>query len=137
VGHVVRMSEKRNAYKISVGVPERPHRRHGHRQKIFKWLFKNIRCECMEWIQLTQDKGHFLVLVNIHSFYVFVVRCFEFTQGSNFRDKIRIQDIPKGEGKLETVPRRLQSKSIIIRTYKAIFCLCMKLVLWHQVRNID
>jgi hypothetical protein len=34
VGHVVRMSEKRNAYKVSVGIPERPLRRHRHRQDI-------------------------------------------------------------------------------------------------------
>jgi hypothetical protein len=49
---------------------------------IFELLLKKIRCECVDWVQLTQDKDHCRVLVNTCTFYVFVVRCFEFTQGT-------------------------------------------------------
>jgi hypothetical protein len=66
-GHVARMGEKRNAYRLLVGKPEgsrplgRPRRR---------WL-ANIRMDLVEvewgdvdWIGLAQDRGRWSVLVN-------------------------------------------------------------------------
>jgi hypothetical protein len=66
-GHVARMGEKRNAYKLLVGKPEgrrpleRPRRR---------WL-DNIRMDLVkvgwgdvEWIVLAQDKDRWRALVN-------------------------------------------------------------------------
>jgi hypothetical protein len=62
-GHVARMREKRNAYKLLVGKPEgkRPRRR---------WL-DNIRMDRVEvgwgevdWIGLAQDKDRWRALVN-------------------------------------------------------------------------
>jgi hypothetical protein len=66
-GHVTRMGEKRNAYRLLVGKPEgrkplgRPRRR---------WL-DNIRTDLVEmgwsdvdWIGLAQDRGRWRALVN-------------------------------------------------------------------------
>jgi hypothetical protein len=61
-GHVARMGEKRNAYRLLVGKPEgRPRRR---------WL-DNIRMGLVEvgwgdvdWIGLAQDRGRWRALVN-------------------------------------------------------------------------
>jgi hypothetical protein len=67
VGHVARMGEKRNAYRLLVGKPEgrRPLGRPRHR-----WL-ENIRMDLVEvgwgdvdWIGLAQDRGRWRALVN-------------------------------------------------------------------------
>jgi hypothetical protein len=66
-GHVARMGEKRNAYRLLVGKPEgrRPLERARRR-----WL-DNIRIDLVElgwgdvaWIGLTQDRGRWRALVN-------------------------------------------------------------------------
>jgi hypothetical protein len=58
-GHVARMSEKRNAYRILVGKPEgkRPLRRPRRR-----WVdniemdLREIGCDGMDWIDMAQDR---------------------------------------------------------------------------------
>jgi hypothetical protein len=66
-GHVARMGEKRNAYRLLVGKPEekRPLRRLRHR-----WMNK-IRMDLVEvgwgdvdWIGLAQDRDRWRALVN-------------------------------------------------------------------------
>jgi transcription termination factor 2 len=66
-GHVARMEEKRNAYRILVGKQEgkRPLRRFRRRWE------DNIRMDLretgwggMDWIDLPQDRGQFRTLVN-------------------------------------------------------------------------
>jgi hypothetical protein len=66
-GHVARMGEKRNAYRILVGNPEgkrplgRPRRR---------WVdniemdLREIGWDGMDWIDLAQDRDHWRALVN-------------------------------------------------------------------------
>jgi hypothetical protein len=67
VGHVARIGEKRNAYRLLVGKPEgkRPLERQRRR-----WV-DNIRMDLVEmgwgdvnWIGLAQDRGKWRVLVN-------------------------------------------------------------------------
>jgi hypothetical protein len=69
-GHVSRMGEKRNAYRLLVGKPEgrRPLGRPRHR-----WL-DNIRMDLVEvgwgdveWIGLSQDRDRWRALVNLVS----------------------------------------------------------------------
>jgi hypothetical protein len=66
-GHVARMGEKRNAYRIMVGKPEgkRPLGRPRHR------LVENIRMDLREigwdgidWIDLAEDRDQWMPLVN-------------------------------------------------------------------------
>jgi hypothetical protein len=53
--------EERNAYKILVGNPVRmkaPWRARS-RWKILKWMIKETGWECVYWIHLAQDRGHY------------------------------------------------------------------------------
>jgi hypothetical protein len=61
-GHVARIGEKRNAYRILVGKPEgkRPLRRPRHR-----WVDDmKMDLRGIEWIDLAQDRGQWRALVN-------------------------------------------------------------------------
>jgi hypothetical protein len=66
-GHVARIGEMKNAYKILVGKPEgrrtfgRTKRR---REDNIKTVLKNILCESVEWIRLAQDRYQWRALVN-------------------------------------------------------------------------
>jgi hypothetical protein len=63
VGHVARMGEKRNAYRILVGKPE-------GKRPLGRWVdnikmdLREIRCDGMDWIDLAQDRDHMRSLVN-------------------------------------------------------------------------
>jgi hypothetical protein len=67
-GHVARIGEKRNSYRILVGKPERkrPLGRPRHR-----WLdnikinFREIGWDGMDWIDLAQDRDQWRNLVNM------------------------------------------------------------------------
>jgi hypothetical protein len=67
VGHVARIGEKRNAYRILVGKPEgkrrlgRPRRRWVDNIKIG---LREIGWDGMDWIDLAQDRDHWRALVN-------------------------------------------------------------------------
>jgi hypothetical protein len=59
MGHVKRMGEMRNAYKIFVGKPDekRPHRRLWRRwEDNIRMNLREIGWEGVDWIHLTQDK---------------------------------------------------------------------------------
>jgi hypothetical protein len=66
-GHVARMGEKGNAYRILLGKPEgkrplgRPRRRWVDN---IKMGLREIRWGGMDWIDLTQDKDQWRALVN-------------------------------------------------------------------------
>jgi hypothetical protein len=66
-GHVARMREKRNAFRILMGKPEgkrplgRPRRRWVGNIKID---VREIRWDCMDWIDLAQDRDQWRALVN-------------------------------------------------------------------------
>jgi hypothetical protein len=66
-GHVARMGETRNAYRILVGKPEgkrprgRPRRRGVDNIKIF---LRKIVWDGMDWIELTQDRYQWMAVVN-------------------------------------------------------------------------
>jgi hypothetical protein len=66
-GHVARVGEKRNVYKMLVGKPEgkrslgRPRRRWVDN---IKMDLREIRWGGMDWIYLVQDGDHWRVLVN-------------------------------------------------------------------------
>jgi hypothetical protein len=66
-GHVARMREKRNAYRILVGMPEgkrplgRPRRRWVDNIKI---VLREIGWDDMDWIDLAQNRDQWRVLVN-------------------------------------------------------------------------
>jgi hypothetical protein len=66
-GHVARMKEKRNAYRILVGNPEgkrplgRPRRRWVDN---IKMNLTEIRWDVMDWIDLVQDRDQCKVLMN-------------------------------------------------------------------------
>jgi hypothetical protein len=67
VGHVARMGEKRNAYRLLVGKPEgksplgRPRRRLVH---TIKMNLSEIGWGGVDWIGLTQDRDKWRALVN-------------------------------------------------------------------------
>jgi hypothetical protein len=67
MGHVARMGEKRNAYRILVGKPEikrplgRPRRR---RVNNIKMDLREIEWVGIDWIDLSQDKDQWRALVN-------------------------------------------------------------------------
>jgi hypothetical protein len=66
-GHVARMAETRNAYRISVGMPEgkrplgRPRRRWVENIEIYP---TEIQWDGMDWIDLAQDRDQWRALVN-------------------------------------------------------------------------
>jgi hypothetical protein len=66
-GHVARIGEKRNAYRISVGKPEgkrplgRPRRKWADN---IKMDVREIGWDGMGWIDLAQDRDHWRALVN-------------------------------------------------------------------------
>jgi hypothetical protein len=66
-GHVARMGEKRNAYRILVGKPEgkrplgRPRRRWAYNSKMD---LREIGCGGMDWIDMAQDRDQWRALVN-------------------------------------------------------------------------
>jgi hypothetical protein len=66
-GHVERMGEKRNAYRILVGKPEgkrplgRPRRRWVDN---IKMDFREVGWDGMDWIDLAQDMDRWRALVN-------------------------------------------------------------------------
>jgi hypothetical protein len=66
-GHVARLEEKTNAYKILVGKPEgkrslgRPRRRWVNN---IKMDLRETEWDGMDWINLAQDRGQWRALVN-------------------------------------------------------------------------
>jgi hypothetical protein len=66
-GHVARMGEKRNAYRILVGKPEgkrplaRPRRRLVDN---IKMDLRELGWDGMDWIDLAQDRDYWMALVN-------------------------------------------------------------------------
>jgi hypothetical protein len=68
-GHVARMGEKKNAYRISVAKPERkrpvgrPRRKWVDNIKIHVYL-REIGWDGMDWIDLAQDRDQWRALVN-------------------------------------------------------------------------
>jgi hypothetical protein len=66
-GHVTRMGEKRNAYRILVGKPEgrrslgRPRRRW---EDNIRMKLREIEWGGMDWINLAQDRDQWRALVN-------------------------------------------------------------------------
>jgi hypothetical protein len=66
-GHVARMGEMRNVYKMLVGKPEwkRPFMRHRHRwNDTIKMDIKETGCKDADWIHLAQYKIQLRDLVN-------------------------------------------------------------------------
>jgi hypothetical protein len=66
-GHVARMREKRNAYRILVGKPEgkRPLGRHRRRwEDNSRTDLREVGWGGMDWIDLAQDRDQWRVLVN-------------------------------------------------------------------------
>jgi hypothetical protein len=67
-GHVARMVEKKNAYRILVGKPEgkrplgRPRRRW---EDNIKMDLREIGWDGMDWIDLTQDRDQWRTLLNM------------------------------------------------------------------------
>jgi len=67
VGHVTRMKEMRNAYKILVGIPEgkrllgRPKRRW---ENNIRTDLRETGWEGVDWIHLAQDRDQWRVVVN-------------------------------------------------------------------------
>jgi hypothetical protein len=59
--HIAQMGEKRNAYRILVGKPEgkrSPGRRRCRRVGNIKMDLREIGWDCMDWVDLAQDRGH-------------------------------------------------------------------------------
>jgi hypothetical protein len=61
-GHVARMGEKKNAYRILVGKPERKRPPGRHRRKLEDNIKMDLRG--MDWIDLAQDRDQWKDLVN-------------------------------------------------------------------------
>jgi hypothetical protein len=67
-GHVARMGEKRNAYKILVGKPEgkRPLGRRSRRWvDNIKMDLREIGWESVEWMDIAQERDQWRTLVNM------------------------------------------------------------------------
>jgi hypothetical protein len=66
-GHVARIGEKRNLYRLLVGIPQR--KRPLRRQR-YRWVdnikmdLREIEWGGMDWIDLAQDSDHWRALVN-------------------------------------------------------------------------
>ena len=67
VGHVARMGERSDVYRVLVGKPERkrPLGRHRRRWKDnIKMDLQEVGCGGMDWIELAQDRDRWRALVN-------------------------------------------------------------------------
>jgi hypothetical protein len=67
-GHVARMQEMRDIYRVLVGKPEgkRPLGGPRHRwQDNIKMSLQKVGCRGMEWIELAQDRDRWWALVNV------------------------------------------------------------------------
>jgi hypothetical protein len=67
VGHVARIGEKRNAYRILVGKPERKRPLERPRRRLvgnFKMDLREIGWDGMGWINLAQNREQWRYLVN-------------------------------------------------------------------------
>jgi hypothetical protein len=67
VGHVARLEEGRNEYRVLVGKPERkrPLERPRRRWKdVIKMGLREIDWGCVEWIYLAQDRDRWRAVVN-------------------------------------------------------------------------
>ena len=66
-GHVARMRDRRGAYRVLVGKPERkrplgrPRRRW---EDNIKMNLQKVGCGAMDWIELAQDRDRWRALVN-------------------------------------------------------------------------
>ena len=61
------MGERRGVYRVLVGKPEgkRPRGRNRRRwEDNIKMFLQEVRCEGMDWIDLTQDRDRWQALVN-------------------------------------------------------------------------
>jgi hypothetical protein len=66
-GHVTRMGERRDIYKVLVGKPEgkRPLGRPRHSwENNIKMDRQEVECESMDWIELVEDRDRWQALVN-------------------------------------------------------------------------
>ena len=66
-GHVARMWESRGVYRALMGKPEgkRPLGTPRLRwENIIKMDFQDVGCECMDWIDVAQDRDRWRALVN-------------------------------------------------------------------------
>jgi hypothetical protein len=65
-GHVARMGEKRNAYRVMVGKPEgkRPLKKPRCRSEDIKIYLREIGWAGMDWIQLAEDRDQWRDLMN-------------------------------------------------------------------------
>jgi hypothetical protein len=66
-GHIARIGEKRNAYRILLGISEAKRRLGRPRHKCLdniKVCLGDIRLDGVDWIDLAQDSGHSRAVVN-------------------------------------------------------------------------